>query len=48
MGGKKDTNTDGDLMYDSVCILNYWEKVADSMSGFGTPAKFSKSYIIKR
>lgn len=39
---KTATNTDGDLMYNSVCILNQWGKVDDSMSGFGTPAKFSK------
>lgn len=43
---KTDTNTDGDLMYDSICILNQWGKVDYSMSGFGTPAKFSK-YEIK-
>ena len=23
---KKDTNTDGDLIYDNVCILNQWGK----------------------
>lgn len=43
---KTETNTDGDLIYDKVCILNHWGKMDYSMSGFWTPAKFSK-YKIK-
>lgn len=38
---KTDTNTDGDLIYDKVSILNQWKKDY-SMNEFGTPVKFPK------
>lgn len=43
---KKETNTDGDLVYHKVCILNQWGKMNYSMNRFRILAKFSK-YKIK-